>query len=366
MPTKHLGELLFHSDSVDSPATDIGVLGESLFLGPELFVYVDVLARTLNFVRLDSGDIVTVGGHGHGPGEFQVIGGAFRDSQGNVVVDDWAALRATLLDPSGDVIRTVAYDVSMLNGGPGVPRVIGMTRTGALVVRDSDPWIVPRPDGLYRPAVRLVSLDVAAEPFVIAHGHGRESVRVNHGARDTHSFRFSTREIPFAHELFSVFHDDKLYIADTSTDSVVVASANGDVLRRIPLPPARIATAVDLRLWREQQIARIQERKNAPGFHDPGDHIKWTEEATGNSVAPRISGMFVDIAGRLWMQRYAMPTDSATYWELWQPDREIPIAVVRLPLDKQLLDAFGDTVLTSRADELGISSIAASRLAGGP
>lgn len=331
-----------------------------------MFVYVDVLARTLNFVRLDSGDIVTVGGHGHGPGEFQVIGEAFRDSHGNVVVDDWAALRATVLDPSGDVIGTVTYDVSMLNGGPGVPRVIGMTGTGALVVRDSEPWITPRPDGLYRPAVRFVSLDAGSEPFVIAHGHGRESVRVNHDPSDTQGFRFSTREIPFAHELFSVFHDDKLYVADTSTDSVVVAAANGDVLRRIPLPPARIATAEDLHLWKEQQITRIKERKNAPRFDDPGDRIKWTEKATGNSAAPRISGMFVDTTGRLWMQRYAMPTDSAAWWEQWQPDDEAPAAVVRLSLDKRLLDAVGDIVLTRSVDELGVSSVAASRLVGGP
>lgn len=107
-PIKQLGELLFHSDSVDSSA-EIGALGGGLFLNSNLFVYADALARTLNFVHVDRREIVTVGGHGRGPGEFQIVGGIFRDGQGNVVVDDWAALRATVLDPDHG-LRHVAAD----------------------------------------------------------------------------------------------------------------------------------------------------------------------------------------------------------------------------------------------------------------
>jgi len=188
----------------------------------------------------------------------------------------------------------------------------------------------------------------------------------DHGTHDARGFEFSTRDIPFAHELFSVFHDNKLYIADTNADSVVVVNTNGDVVRRIPMPPARIVTAEDLVSWKEQQITNIRKRKNAPNFVDSGDYIRWTQRATGNSVSPRINGMFVDITGRFWMQRYVMPTDLVTYWEQWQQDVEVPIVVLRLPLDKLLLDALEDMVLTSSTNEMGVSSVAVSRLASEP
>lgn len=363
-PVKHLGELVFHSDSVDSPAATIGRLGASLFLGPDLFVFADALERTMNFVHTNEGRIVAVGGHGRGPGEFQVIGGAFRDGRGNVVVDDWTAFRTTVLDPNGNVIRTETYDVSGLNGGPGVPRVIGMTRDGALVVRDSDPWIMPRPDGLYRPTVWFVGLDSSSRSYEIARGYGQESVRVNRSVE--RGFAFGSRPVPFAHELFGVFRDDKLYIADTSTDSVVVASTDGSVLRTIPLPLARIASEEDLALWREQEITSVRNRRNAPSFVDADDEIKWIREATGNKASPRAGGMFVDIAGRLWVQRYAMPTDSAAYWEQWAQGGEAPTTLVRLPRDEKLLDAVADIVLTSSASGLGVSKVAVWKLAGAP
>lgn len=365
-PIKQLGEVLFHSDSVDSStSTKLGKLGGGLFLNSNLFVYADALARTLNFVHVDRREIVTVGDHGQGPGEFQVVGGVFRDGRGNVVVDDWAALRATVLDPDGNAIRTIAYDVSPLTGGPGVPRVVGLTTTGTLIVRDSDPWVVPRPDGLYRPNVWLVTLDVASRSsLTIVHGQGRESVRMNRNADDAHSFSFSTVDVPFAHELFSVFHDDKLYVADTSKDSAVVVNTAGTVVRRIPLPPARIASEEDLASWKEQQITRLRERNRSPSAFDASDHIRWTREATGNTVAPRISGMFVDVAGRLWMQRYAMPTDTAAYWELWDLNDQVLSAVLSVSPGDQLLDAAGDVVLTSSTTELGLTSITVWRLAG--
>ena len=88
------------------------------------------------------------------------------------------------------------------------------------------------------------------------------------------------------------------------------------------------------------------------------------EEATGNTVAPRISGMFVDVAGRLWMQRYAMPTDTAAYWELWDLNDQVLSAVVSVSPGDQLLDAAGDVVLTSSTTELGLTSITVWRLAG--
>lgn len=365
-PIKQLGEVLFHSDSVESStSTELGKLGGGLFLNSNLFVYADALARTLNFVHVDRREIVTVGGHGQGPGEFQVVGGVFRDGQGNVVVDDWAALRATVLDPDGNAIRTIAYDVSPLTGGPGVPRVVGLTTTGTLIVRDSDPWVVPRPDGLYRPNIWLVTLDVASRSsLTIVHGKGRESVRMNRNADDAHSFSFSTVDVPFAHDLFSVFHDDKLYVADTSKDSAVVVNTAGTVVRRIPLPPARIASEEDLASWKEQQTTRLRERNSSPSSFDASDHIRWTREATGNTVAPRISGMFVDVAGRLWMQRYAMPTDTAAYWEQWDLNDQVLSAVVSVPPGDQLLDAAGAAVLTSSTTELGLTSITVWRLAG--
>ena len=188
---------------------------------------------------------------------------------------------------------------------------------------------------------------------------------MNHGADDAHSFSFSTMDVPFAHELFSVFHDDKLYVADTGKDSAVVVNTAGTVVRRIPLPPVRIASEEDLASWKEQRLARLRERNNSPEFFDAGDHIKWTREATGNTVAPRISGMFLDVAGGLWMQRYAMPTDTATYWEQWDLNDEILATVVRVPPGNQLLDAAGDVVLTSSTTELGLSSVAVWRLGGG-
>lgn len=282
-----------------------------------------------------------------------------------MVVDDWAALRATVLDPDGNAIRTIAYDVSPLTGGPGVPRVVGLTTTGTLIVRDSDPWGVPRPDGLYRPNVWLVTLDVASRSsLTIVHGQGRESVRMNRNADDAHSFSFSTVDVPFAHDLFSVFHDDKLYVADTSKDSAVVVNTAGTVVRRIPLPPARIASEEDLASWKEQQITRLRERNSSPSSFDASDHIRWTREATGNTVAPRISGMFVDVAGRLWMQRYTMPTDTAAYWEQWDLNDQVLSAVVSVSPGDQLLDAAGDVVLTSSTTELGLTSITVWRLAG--
>lgn len=66
------------------------------------------------------------------------------------------------------------------------------------------------------------------------------------------------------------------------------------------------------------------------------------------------------------MQRYVMPTDLVTYWEQWQQDVEVPIVVLRLPLDKLLLDALEDMVLTSSTNEMGVSSVAVSRLASEP
>ena len=101
---------LFHSaSSPDTRVGEIGSLNGAMFVEPDRFVFVDGLSRHLVFVNTGSEDVVSVGGRGDGPGEYDLPQLLSPLDSGGVAVWDHLKMRLTLLNPDGTVAETANY-----------------------------------------------------------------------------------------------------------------------------------------------------------------------------------------------------------------------------------------------------------------
>ena len=174
----------------DSRLSEIGRLGTAMFLKPGRFVFVDTTVPHLVFVdHRESGEVVSAGREGEGPGEFRRATLLSRNGDGTVFVWDSRQQRLSLVgvvDGQGFVTQP-EYDESLFrSGGPLAMlgfgnRPVAAYPDGTLIVRENPSPTghvigIPRRDpGPYRDTVHYSLAALGAEKRLFAEMLGTES-----------------------------------------------------------------------------------------------------------------------------------------------------------------------------------------------
>ena len=159
--------------------------------------------------------------------------------------------------------------------------------------------------------------------------------------------------------------DGKLIVAETDADSIWVLDAHGNYEPLMPTPLRSVVVSdEDIRIERNRRKRRnaMDEEMEALIETVSGRHREQlmaldrarrvaVDLAPANRRPPAIAGLMVDGQDRLWLKRFAPPTDSIAYWDVWNTTRA-PVEFsfrVRVPREWDVLDARGDRVLLRMA-----------------
>ena len=372
----------------DSRLSEIGRLGDAMFLGPNRFVFVDRAALHLVFVDMENGEVVSAGREGEGPGEFQRATLLSRNGDGTVFVWDSRHQRLSLVgvvDGKG-VVTQPEYDESLFKSG-GPRSMLGFGNhpvaaypDGTLIVRENpspsgDLFGIPRRDpGPFRDTVHYSVAALGVEKRLLAEMLGAESFSsVSRGG-----FR-STGSLIFGHELLQRQVGEHLAVAQTDLGSVRVFDRSGAVVVEIPLPLGQRASESQIESARDRRIASTERMVGNIGemagrlardrggevnlggaLENSGDGLR---DLPANEVALPIDRMRGDMDGRLWLRLFdpantgVDPGSVSEKWQVWDTSGPRLVFTVTLGPGELLLDAAGNRVLLRTRDEFDVDYV---------
>lgn len=372
----------------DIRLSEIGRLGTAMFLEPDRFVFIDTAADQLVFVNIETGEVVTAGREGDGPGEFRSATLLSRSGDGTVFVWDRRHERLSLAgvaDGEG-VVTQPEYDGSLFtSGGPlsmfgAGSRPVAAYPDGTLIVRENPSptghvlGIPMRDPGPYRDTVHYSVAALGVEKRVFAEMLGTEGFSsVSRGGSQ------STGPMIFGHELLQRQVGEHLAVAQTDLPAVRVFDRAGSVVVEIPLPPGRRASESQIEAERDRRIAatagmademaEMAARMAAERGVDvaqrralgaAGERMR---DLPANEVTPAIDRMLGDMDGRLWMRLFdpadggADPGSVSEQWQVWDVAAPRLVFTVTLANGERLLDAAGDRVLVRTRDEFDVDYV---------
>lgn len=299
-----------------------------------------VLNRGSDEVRMFSGDgrfLVSLGGSGGGPGEFEdpieieVLG---TDS---IVVWDWAARRISVFEADGSFSRSIRIGGAVANP----------TGYFSLLTQEA-PFIVAGQELDFKPIgqlgtdhTHLVRFDVQGNPIdtIAVLPYGRRG-----------QYEPSHRSSPLFDPRGSFSAGGGILYTTSGAEPLVRAHRpDGSVERVIEWrPPDRRVTEEDITLARRR---RLEQMASLPDWVPRG-----VDAFPPEREFPAVSAVMADREGRLWVRRYSRPRDKDQTW--WGFDVAGSfICAVDLPLSFTAFDVGPDYWLGVAKDELEVEYV---------
>lgn len=299
----------------------------------------------VRYYGADGRHLVSSGGKGGGPGEFERISALVRLGADSLAVVDPFSRRVSLLDPNGAFVREVTFDAT---GSP--LRVVGRRPDGAWIASQSD--IVSSADikaGPFRPDLVFVAVRPGGAP-VDTLGRFTGPERFIHVG--TTSGRITSVEItapPFARTTTVLPGGDELFVCTQEAAQVDVYGPDG-ALRRI------IRTGVPLRPVTDQMVEEYLDRRYADL---PPERAKEARQRAGDlpvaDFVPPYGKVALDRSGDLWIQDYpTLPHENR--WTAYAADGA-PLGRIDLPPDFTPHDIGADWILGRELDELEVEHV---------
>lgn len=308
-----------------------------------------------HFVDIQTGEVVTVGGNGAGPGEFETPLQTVRSANG-VVVWDVVLGRLTLLAETGKYIDSHRFDIGQLQS-PMAPLVAAFA-DNSVVFRDDSTAAMGGawPSGLHREPARYVRFSPDGHSGLI------------HNARGSEILYREPMNAPvlFAHSVLESPLGDALAVAQTDLPTIKVYDSNGNVLSRLPMPGPIDVSRSQVEAARNDAIAeeegRISRLSKRLGYSLGNDLLSY--DIPANDPAPPIDGMFADLDNRrLWLRQYRLPEQDVVRWTAWTLlDAKIDVHLSIRRGEGSLLDANGDLALLHIQDEFDVDRVLIRRI----
>ncbi len=347
------GDTLF--DSAAHPNAAIAMLGSlstAMFLpGDRLLIQDDAW---FHFVDLGSGEVVTTGGTGRGPGEFQTPWHTVRFA-GGIAVWDVVLMRLSLLSESGKYIASRSINLDQLQSP--VASLVAAHADGTVVFRDdsvsafTESW----PVGRHRKTAHYVRFSPDGTKELI------------HSAKEKELVYRKPQRVPilFSHTVLDAPLGDALAIAQTDLSNIRVVDRLGNIASELPVPEMIDVTGGQIDLARHRSIdeekrwvATVGKRV---GMAPPGRLL--SHDLPANDPAPPIDRMFGDLEGkRLWLRRYRLPGESVDRWEARTPGDGAIVELNVSGKDGTLLDVSGDKALLHVRDDLDVDRVLVRRM----
>lgn len=373
-----LGDLPIFESSLhpDSRVSEIGRLGDAMFLGVGQFVFVDGASQQLIFVDVETGAVGIAGRKGDGPREFRSARLLTRLPDGEVVVWDDGHRRFRVATGDGMMTDGATYEESMLMNP--LARPVALYSDGASVFRDGtlsseDPVMamrrrMSRAGDRYRDTVQYRMLHPDGSTGVVAEALGPEMFGSASGTRRI------TGPVVFGHTLLESQVGQHLAVGQTDLGSIRIFDRFGELVTEIPMPQGVTVSSEQIAAERERLARSLVEpgfsprmREYFPGRDTDdflsafGEHFRTTPT---NGTAPPVDRMLGDWGGRLWLC-LARPGEATEHWQVWDISGPKLVSTLTLPEGQRLLDSAGSRVLIHTRDEFGVDYLLVREMTNG-
>jgi len=290
---------------------------------------------------------LAVGGAGKGPGEFDGEIQLAHMPGDSILAFDWTLRRATVIEPSGGVARTI--DLRHLD--PNVD-LRGVLADGTILLSMRNMRLV---EGLNEDSVVFVRTDARGAPIDWP-GWARFSrvlLRIFDGMPVADNLPFGPRGSAAATA-------EGLVIADGATAGYVVRGDAGRPLLIVRWDASPIGVTQDM-------IDRFREWDGGipRNYIGPATRERWIESIEFPVVAPATSSLLVDgVSGRILVQAWRPPWEPGDApWLVFAPDGRL-IARMGVPPGLDVRAASGDLVAGLERDALDVERVRVYRIDG--
>ncbi len=338
-------------DSAAHPNAAIATLGRlstAMFLpGDRLLIQDGVW---FHFVDLGSEQVVTVGGRGRGPGEFQTPWQTVRFA-GGVAVWDMVLMRLSLFSDSGEYMASRSINIDQLRS-PVAP-LVAAHADGSAVFRDDSTSAFGKSatKGPHREPIHYMHFSPDGIKTLVHRAMGEEVVH-----KDPSMVSFL-----FAHTVLEARLGGALAIAQTDLSTIEVVARTGNVALRVPMPARVDVSKSQIESARKRSIEKEQRdvSRLARQLDMSPNRRLLSYDVPVNDPAPAIDGMFGDLEGRkLWLRRYRLPGDTVVRWDVWAMDMMALDARLIVPKGAGfLLDVDGEKALLHVRDAFDVDRV---------
>lgn len=300
-------------------------------------------SRGLRVFGSDGTFIRQAGGVGDGPGEFngiQWIGYCNNDS---IYVADWSRADISVLDSVGTYVRRFVPRAPSADQ-PATFSVCN--RSGTLVGwrRHRDGKRVEA--GPYEASVDVFTIDAQGEP-VVALGSfpGPERYRYprNDGPR------------PLGRDFHLAVSDRALFLGSAVASSIQILTLAGEAIGSLAWEaPARTISAADRKRLIEDDLASA----TSASAEQLAERLRTWRDVEFPAAYPAYSRIMTDRPGRVWVRDYPAVGDDSVAWRVFTEDQTMAFRI-RVPTSFTVHGVYGDTLLITRRDTLGVEVVEA-------
>lgn len=323
-----------------------GVEGATLLPDGRLII-ADHYAEGLRAYAPDGTHLMTVGGEGEGPGEYEYIRGLGRCDAARIVAFDlhWSQ---NIYAQGLTWIEERSAELPGL-GSLGTPYQLACEPGGHLIATGWGDLGSQFKEGYY----------VASAPVVLVRG----GALIHHFGERLSSERVgtfgNTGPHPFGRQTNVGISAERVFIGDASDYSIEVYDLTGRRIGDIEWTgPDREIVDDDYDEHARQVLERISEERR-PGMR------RYLGELPHLETFPAYDRLRVDTGGSLWVRSFPRPGADTVEWRVFEADgREL--AIVALPANGTLLDVTDDRIVYVERDELDLETVHVAPLARRP
>jgi hypothetical protein len=275
----------------------------------------------------------TIGGQGEGPGEFRSPRLMFRLSEDSLAVVDFD--RISILDPSGDFVRSYTY---------GVPPALGRFSDGSLLGLGFAAAVDPYELGVVCPRMALIRMRGGEfERDTIAEVSGSEVYRALVAGGISSWMR------PLGRIRSTVVEQNQIFTGDGSTFEFRVLDEDGSLLRIV-------RRNADMAI-RPGDIARFEEAYLADALPDQLRQRRQQvlRESPYPDQLPAYDRLLVDGVRNVWARHYGI-ADETPRWSVFDPLGRW-LGIVTMPDGLEVLEIGDEYVLGRTEDSMSVEYV---------
>lgn len=333
----------------DDPATRFSNVRSVARLSDGRILVLDTQAAELRWFDREGDHLLTTGGRGRGPGEFNFPGLLMVLPGDTVAVEDRPRMDLAIFGPEGDFVRKEAFDLQRLiaSGRYGECTSRRLPDRSALmcVYRAGEERPPPDPGpGHHRSFLHFVRLapDLTRQDTLGLYG-GLEQWGVSYGGRTAFALH------PFHASTYTAVGGDPLRVAIARNPeySVEVWTLDGRLDRIVRRIGARRAPTEDEARMAEERFLRFAR-------DDEQLANRFLAEVEIPDSIPAVHDLEIARNGELWVGRtMRLPGPAARVYDVFGPDGEY-LGAISFPAGFELHEIGEDYVLGTRLDELDV------------
>jgi hypothetical protein len=325
------------------PTQELFGVGDAARLPDGRIVIAHYGSQELLFYDANGAHLLTVGGRGGGPGEFQAM--RWHQIMGDsIIVADRRPPTLSFFDFDGQFVRSVRFDVNPA----------GVFADGTLLASRTNFLEDPK-DGMVRPASTLLRYSNDGEAVDTI-----GSVPGDEGYMQVGNQSISVIRLPFGRSTFTVVYGETFYVADQDRYQIDVYGSDGLLRSSIRKSLANlVATEADLEAYIEARLRDAgddeRRRQSAQAMRQvpmPETFPAFGWNVTGRGATPVV----LDDVGHLWVLEYDRPGKEVFRWSVFDPSGRL-LGEVAFPGPLEPMHIGDDFVLGKWRDDMDVEHV---------